>query len=200
MVILAATVLRIADRSPALGYALVALLVATNVLHAFPYAVPIVRSFKWASLAPRRYLAETDDLIAAAGRLHFDLANYAYELTHDYDGPDEGVVLHLQAHAAPGDIVMTNYGELPVAFYTGLHIAGGLGTYRLGEVTRPEWVINRRDGPYADELALIIAEGNYEAISIPYPDILWGNRPVPEYHKFATVRGVPDVIIHRRVD
>jgi hypothetical protein len=70
----------------------------------------------------------------------------------------------------------------------------------LDEVTHPEWIINRRDGPYSDELARIIAEGNYTANAIPYPDILWGNRPVPEYHKFATVRDVPDVIIHRRVE
>lgn len=200
MVIVAATVLRIADRSRVLGYAVLTLLVATNVLHVFPYTLPLARSFKWASLAPRQYLAETDELIATAGRLQFNLANYAYELTHDYDGPDEGIVLYLQAHAAPGDIVLTNYGELPVAFYTGLHIAGGLGTFRLEELTRPEWIINRRDGPYSDELARIIDEGNYTASAIPYPDILWGNRPVPEYHKFATVRGVPDVIIHRRAD
>lgn len=199
-VIGALTVLCIVDRWRVLGYALLALLVATNILHVVPYALPLARSFKWASLAPRRYLQETDELVAAAGRLRFDLADYAYELTHDYDGPDEGIALYLQEHAAPGDIVLTNYGELPIAFYTGLHIAGGLGTYRLEEVTSPEWIINRRDGPYSDELARIITQGNYTAIAIPYPDILWGNRPVPEYHKFATVRGVPDVIIHRRVD
>jgi 4-amino-4-deoxy-L-arabinose transferase-like glycosyltransferase len=200
MVIVAATILCVTDRWRALGYVLLTLLVATNILHVFPYALPLARSFKWASLAPRPYLAETDALIATAGRLHFYLADYAYELTHDYDGPDEGIVLYLQAHAAPEDIVLTNYGELPIAFYTGLHIAGGLGTYRLEELTSPEWIINRRDGPYSDELARIIAEGNYTASAIPYPDILWGNRPVPEYHKFATVRDVPDVIIHRRVD
>ncbi len=200
VVIVAATILRIMDRSRVLGYAVAILLVTSNVLHMFPYALPLARSFKWASLAPRQYLIETDELIATAGRTHFDLANYAYELTHDYESPDEGTALYLQEHAAPGDIVLTNYGELPIAFYTGLHIAGGLGTFRLEEVTDPEWIINRRDGPYSDELARIIAEGNYVPNVIPYPDILWGNRPVPEYHKFATVRGVPDVIIHRRAD
>jgi 4-amino-4-deoxy-L-arabinose transferase-like glycosyltransferase len=200
MVIVAATILAIAERSRVLGYGLVILLVATNVLHAFPYALPLARSFKWASLAPRPYLAETDALISTAGEMHFYLADYAYELTHDYDGPDEGIVLYLQAHAGPDDVVLTNYSELPIAFYTELHIAGGLGAYRLEELTSPEWIINRRDGPYSDELARIIAEGDYAATTIPYPDILWGNRPVPEYHKFATVRGVPDVIIHRRVD
>ena len=199
-VILALTILRIADRSRVLGYALLVLLVATNVLHVFPYALPLARSFKWASLAPRRYLAETDELIATAGRLRSSLVDYAYELTHDYDGPDEGIVLYLREHAAPGDVVLTNYGELPVAFYTGLHIAGGLGTFRLEEVTSPEWIINRPDGPYSDELARIISEGHYTAITISYPEILWGNRPVPEYHKFATVHDVPDVVIHRRAD
>lgn len=198
-VVLALAVLRIWDRSRVLGLVVLFVLVTTNVLHLFPYALPAVQSFKWASLAPRRYLAETDELIALAGRVRLDLAHYAYELTHDYDGPDEGIVLFLQANAAPDDTVLTNYGELPIAFYTGLCTAGGLSAYRVGEIQRPEWVINRRDGPYASVLAQIISQGPYEGTEIPYADILWGNRPVPEYHKYATVQGVPKVIIHRRV-
>jgi len=198
--LLALTVLKVVDRSRPLGYVLIIILLTTNILHIFPYALPVVREFKWASLAPRKYLAETDELIATAGRLRCDLANYVYELTHDYDGPDEGIVLFLRKYAKPGDVVLANYGELPVAFYTGLDIAGGLSGYRLESVSQPKWVINRRDGPYRDELASIIAHGKYEPIEIPYPDILWGNRPVPEYHKFATVRDVPNVIIYRRID
>ncbi len=198
--LLALAVLRVVDRSRPLGYMLIGVLVMTNVLHAFPYALPLARRFKWASLAPRSYLAETDALIVTAGQLRPDLFNYAYELTHDYDGPDEGIVLFLRQHAAPGDMVLVNYGELPIAFYTGLDIAGGLSGYRLESVNQPQWVINRKDGPYRDEMERIIAHGKYEAIEIAYPDLLWGNRPVPEYHKFATVRDVPHVIIHRRVD
>jgi len=200
MTLLALVVLHILDRSRWVGYTLIVLLVATNALHLVPYVVPVVRAFQWASLAPRRYLAETDALIATAGRLRFDLANYIYELSHDYDGPDEGIVLYLAENAQSGDMVVTNYGELPIAFYTGLDIAGGLSGYRLEKVERPEWVIDRRDGPYRDELQRIIAAGSYEAIEIPYPDLLWGNRPVPEYHKYATVQGVPHVVIHRRLD
>ena len=200
MVFLALAVLKVVDRSRVLGYMLIGLLVATNVLHVFPYVLPLTREFKWASLAPRRYLAETDALIATAGRARFDLANYCYELVHDYDGPNEGIVLFLRENASPGDIVLANYGELPIAFYTGLDIAGGLSGYRLDRVGQPQWVVNRRDGPYRDEVAQIIAQGNYEAVEIPYPDLPWGNRPVPEYHKFATVHGVPNVVIHRRLD
>ena len=97
-------------------------------------------------------------------------------------------------------MVVANYGELPIAFYTGLDIAGGLSGYRLEKVEQPEWVINRAYGPYNDEVERIIAGGRYESIEIPYPDLPWGNRPVPEYHKFATVHGVPNVVIYRRVD
>nr|MBC7244116.1 glycosyltransferase family 39 protein [Chloroflexota bacterium] len=199
-VVLALTVLKILDRFRALGYGLIVLLVMTNVLHGFPYFLPLTREFKWASLAPRRYLAETDALIEQAGRLHFDLANYFYELTHDYDGPDEGIVLFLREHAKPGDMVLTSYGELPIVFYTGLDIAGGLSAYRIEQVKQPEWVIDRREGFYREVITQIIASGNYQAIEIPYPDILWGNRPVPEYHKFATVRDVPNVVIYQRLD
>jgi len=198
MVPLALTVCKVVDRYRLPGYALVVLLVATNTLHLFPYVVPLAQEFKWASLAPRKYLAETDALIAVAGRVRFDLADYVYELGHDYDGPNEGIVLFLQEYASPGDMVVANYGELPVAFYTGLDIAGGLSGFRLESVGQAEWVINRTHGPYCDEMARIVADGDYEAIELPYADLAWGNRPVPEYHKFATVRGVDQVVIHRR--
>ena len=197
---LALIVCKFVDRYRLPGYALVVLLVATNTLHLFPYAIPLAQEFRWASLAPRKYLAETDALIADAGRVRFDLADYVYELTHDYDGPNEGIVLFLQEYASPGDMVVANYGELPVAFYTGLDIAGGLSGFRLESVEQPEWVINRTHGPYCDEVARIFADGDYETIELPYADLAWGNRPVPEYHKFATVRGVDQVVIHRRRD
>jgi hypothetical protein len=195
VVCLAVSVLWIMDRCRPLGYGLVALLLATNVLHSVPYALPVVQSFKWASLGPRPYLADTDELISTAGRLRSDLADYAYELTHDYDSPDEGIALFLGVNARRGDLVLANYGELPIAFYTGLDIAGGLSAYRLESVGQPEWVIDRRDGPYRDEMGRVLASANYEAIDISYPDILWGNRPVPEYHKYATVRDAPHLVI-----
>ena len=200
MVLLAVTLLAVLDRSRWLGYALIVLLLATNVLHVFPYALSLAREFKWASLAPRQYLAETDALIATAARLRSDPVNYYTELTHDYDCPNEGIVLFLRQNAAAGDIVVANYGELPIAFYTGLDVAGGLSGYRLESIAQPEWIIDRRNGPYRDELDRMIAQGSYEAIEIPYPDLPWGNRPVPEYHKFTTVHDVPNVVIHRRMD
>lgn len=195
-VLLAYTVRRLAQNR-IIQMVLVALLVATNVLHLFPYFLPITRSFKWASLAPRAYLAETDALVAAAGQPRSDLLRYAYELTHDYDGPDEGIVLLLKEQARPGDLVVANYGELPILFYTGLDVAGGLAAFRIGELDRPEWVIKRIDGPYLQEMDKLLTAARYEPITIPYADILWGNRPVPEYHKYATVHGPPYVVVNR---
>lgn len=200
MVLLALTLCRVLECRRSWAYAILLLLIGTNVLHLFPWALPLARQFKWASLAPRPYLVETDALIEKAGQLRFDAASYAYELTHDYDDPNEGIALFLRQHAAAGDVVLANYGELPIAFYTGLDIAGGLSGYRLEQVGQPEWVINRRDGPYRDEVERVLAAGNYEVITIPYPDLSWGNRPVPEYHKFRTVTGVPSVTIYRRMD
>ena len=198
MVLLAWTVWQMVRRWRLLGYALLVVLITTNLLHVFPYVLPITRQFKWAALAARPYLAETDALLVAAGQIRTDLKDYGYELVHDYDGPNEGIVLFLRQQADADDLVVANYGELPIAFYTGLDIAGGLSGFRLEEASDAEWIINRRHGPYRDELARLVTEGSYEPIEIPYPDLPWGNRPVPEYHKFATVRDAPNVVIHRR--
>jgi hypothetical protein len=103
----------------------------------------------------------------------------------------------LQQEASSGDLVVANYGELPILFYTGLDVAGGLAAFRIGELDKPEWVIKRRDGPYLQEMDKLLASAAHQAITIPYADILWGNRPVPEYHKYATVQGPPYVVVHR---
>jgi hypothetical protein len=86
--LLALTVAKVLDRGRALGLALLVVLVTSNLLHLFPYVLPVARQFRWASLAPRPYLAETDALISMAGQLRSDLFDYAYELTHDYDDPN----------------------------------------------------------------------------------------------------------------
>ena len=51
---------------------------------------------------------------------------YLYEITHDYDGPIEGIVNYLSENADKDDIVAITYGDMPLKFYTQLRIVGGL--------------------------------------------------------------------------
>jgi 4-amino-4-deoxy-L-arabinose transferase-like glycosyltransferase len=103
-------------------------------------------------------------LWVATGPLH----RFAYEITHDFDGPIEGIVKFLDENAREGDTVAITYGDLPVKFYTDLRVLGGL----TGED---------------------ITAG-YE---IDYPDTAFENREDPSLHRYRTERPTyPRVVIY----
>jgi 4-amino-4-deoxy-L-arabinose transferase-like glycosyltransferase len=53
------------------------------------------------------------------------LKDYFYEITHDYDGPEEGIVRYLNEYGSPGDIVAITYGDMPLKFYSDMRVVGG---------------------------------------------------------------------------
>lgn len=123
---------------------------------------------------------------------------YIDEITHDYDGPVEGIVKHLKAHAKSTDTVKINYGDLPVMFYTDLKVDN---RSFIENASFPEWIVYRKDwvGPVffkTDYGRKILAR--YEKIVLDYPDIRWHNRPDPNEHKFRTVTAAPRVVIYKR--
>lgn len=131
-------------------------------------------------------------------KIRFPLFEYLYEITHDYDGPNEGIVKFLRKNANPQDIVKVPYGSAPTIFYTNLYVDS---RPFFENETYPEWIVFRKDwidgqglkSRYFQEIAR-----RYEKIVINYPDIMWGNRPEPGYHKFKTVADAPKVVIYRR--
>ena len=86
-------------------------------------------------------------LLAAAAVVAFawqgSLWDFAGELTHDYDGPVEGIVRFLREHAREGDVVAMVHGDLPVKFYTGLRVVGGLTGEDLSDVERARFIALR---------------------------------------------------------
>jgi hypothetical protein len=93
---------------------------------------------------------------------------------------------------------LVNYEDLPLQFYTNLRVLGGFPARGLTPDLRPDWVIDRKYGPYRDLLADILAAGSYERITIPYPDIRWENREEARQHHYLTVQNEDDVVLYRR--
>ncbi len=133
------------------------------------------------------------------GRFEMFLPKYIYEITHDYDGPIEGIVTFLNKNASPGDVVKITYGDMPVIFYTGLEVDN---TRIFDEEHLPEWIVFRRwwDGKqllwdaYFQEV-----NRTYNKHVLDYPDIPWENRPGDlGYHRFSTDREAPNIIIFER--
>jgi len=199
LAMLAIVIVLVMERWPVGGYGLLALLLVCNGLHMVPYGLPGVRDLEWNALwSESGAFQALDEVWNKAGRFRSSLWMYAQELTHSYDGPNEGLTGYLSAHAKPGQTLLVNYEDLPLVFYTDLHVLGGLSGHGLSDGTQPDWVVDRQHGPYRDQLAAVVEAGSYERIEIPYPDIRWENRPEPGGHQYLTVQGEENVVLYRR--
>ncbi len=196
---LAIAVVLVLERWPLVGCAMLVVLVLGNGLHVLPYGLPGVSTLNPASLWPGSPAFQAlGDVWSRAGHIRSDVLMYAQELTHEYRGPNEGLVAYLAQHAQPGQSLLVNYEDLPLMFYTPLRVSGGLGAHGLESDAQPDWVVDRKYGPYREQLESIVARGSYERIELPYPDIRWENRPEPGSHNFLSAQGADPVVIYRR--
>lgn len=140
----------------------------------------------------------------AAWVLGGPLDDFVYELTHDYDGPEEGIVEFLREHAEPGDKVAIVNGDLPIKFYTGLRVIGGLTGEDLDEARDADWIILRAATPapqarkVRDALLRILEDGDYARHVLDYPDTIWENREDLRLHRFRTDLHAPRVELWER--
>jgi 4-amino-4-deoxy-L-arabinose transferase-like glycosyltransferase len=159
------------------------------------------------SVAKRRKVAGMIAAIAmlAAQGYMWHMPDYLYEITHRYVGPVDGIVRYLKEHAKKSDVVAITYEDLPIKFYTGLRVVGGLTGEDLNAAKNAEWVIVRKHSICKEgrevsaflvhKLPLMTA---YRPIIIQYPDIPYHNREEPGEHRFRTAKDYP-VIIFRKV-
>ncbi len=133
------------------------------------------------------------------------LREHIFELTHEFEGPIEGIVRFLDENAGPDDVVAISYGDLPLKFYTDLRIIGGLTGEDLRPAQTADWIIIRRhtntgeDRRVKQKLREIVAKGDYRLRRIAAPDTQFENRETPRLHRFRTApAGVPRVLIYER--
>ena len=124
--------------------------------------------------------------------------SYLYEITHDYDGPIEGVVKYLKVNAKPGDTIKTGiFNRNHLFFYTDLNIDSD-----FSKEDYPEWIFVRSywtsDAFYETAYFKKIKE-KYEKIDLNYPDIRWENRPGDmSFHYFKTAPLRKKITLYRR--
>jgi len=134
------------------------------------------------------------------------LNDYFYEITHDYDGPEEGIVKYLNEHGSPDDTVAITYGDMAVKFYTKMRVIGGLTGEDFEPALNARWVIFRKS-PMGEsgrlEVYMLwnkIDLDTYKKIEINYPDIPWENREDIDEHLFKTCTDEDKVVIHEKVN
>lgn len=127
--------------------------------------------------------------------------DYLDEITHDYDGPIEGIVKYLNENGSEDNIVAITCGDLPVKFYTNMRVVGGLTGEDLSPARHADWVILRKHLPargVADYIVQNVPLDKYRKIIIDYPDVMWENMPSPRHHYFRTVKDEDRVVIYQR--
>jgi len=144
-------------------------------------------------------------IVAAILIISSPIKDFIYEITHDYDGPIEGIVKYINANGNKDDIVAITYGDMPLKFYTNMRIIGGLTGEDYTRVKEARWVIMRkyaicdRDLKVRDYFLESLSPEDYEAIVIDYPDTLFENREVLCWHNFRTVTDEDRVVIYRKI-
>ena len=126
------------------------------------------------------------------------LAAFAYELTHHYTGPMEGIVDYLQVHGRSEDVAKIPYDDRTLMFYTNVQVER---PSRFLHESYPEWVIIRRGWIPQDFFASHYfdrIQEQYERIELDAPDVYWQNREDPGSHHFRTVQDAPRVVIYRK--
>ena len=135
-----------------------------------------------------------------------DLKSYGQQMTTDYYGPMEGITQFLNKFGEPKDTVAITYGDLPVKFYTDLHVFGALSNKDYRKALNAKWIVLRKhsimeeDAQMKKFLVNNLDMSQYQQATIDYPDIPFQNREVLDKHHFKPVRNAPKVRILKRVD
>jgi hypothetical protein len=173
--ILAAVVLYwIMSLSVRVGVLILVVLLATDVVHRLPLGYLHAPATAYA------------DKSASLGTVNFPLYGYLYEISHHVDDPEWVVAQYLLQHAAPHDVVLASYGDLPLQFYTGLRVVGGLQGQPLP--VEPDWIFLHYFFVSEDDEAVVrffteqIDHRRYQLVPLHGNDCKFGNNPDPTYH------------------
>jgi hypothetical protein len=134
------------------------------------------------------------------------MIDFIYEITHDYDGPIEGIVKYLNENGSKEDVVAITYGDMPLKFYTQMRIVGGLTGEDLSQAMHAKWVILRKhiicekDANVRRYLVQNLPLQSYERVIIDYPDIPFENRESLPEHLYRTDTSKKKVVILKRAD
>ena len=93
------------------------------------------------------------------------------------------------------ELVLTNYGQLPILFHTPLRAVGFGQNLRVRE--RPDWIIPR---PGQGRRLLLQRARGYRPMPLGARDALWGERPDPGWQRIREQLAAPELVVYRRPD
>ncbi|MCK6446272.1 MAG: hypothetical protein L6Q99_07765 [Planctomycetes bacterium] len=175
---------------------------ARPLVVAVPLVLLVALSPVFSAPLSRALSPEFDELCAPGRMVRAELAVLGAELTRTAPDPNRAVVEFLRPKLAPGDEVLANYEDLPLAHYLGVPIRGGIAGFRVEDPRPARFVVLRRSVSWvhwrAYERALQL--GRYRQLPLDAPDLPWGNNPDPPAHWSRFPTRVAPLTVLERVD
>ncbi len=137
--------------------------------------------------------------------LNWPMTDFFYEITHDYNGPIEGIVQYLNLYGHDTDTALVVGEDLPLKLYTRMHIVGGANGEDLSPAINADWLVFRQYiiTPQSNRVAEFVRDNiprnRYKLIRLPFPDIKFENREGPKEHLFRTSSDETMVAIYQRL-
>jgi 4-amino-4-deoxy-L-arabinose transferase-like glycosyltransferase len=135
------------------------------------------------------------------------VADYLYELTHNFRGPMEGLVEYLAPRIQPErDLIAITYGDMPLKWYLNVRVIGGLTGEKLEESKNARWVILRKykitdkDQRVFEYLIKNVPWNLYQKVALNAPDTQYENRESPQLHLYRTAGNEDPVVIFERIE
>jgi hypothetical protein len=137
--------------------------------------------------------------------LRSDVAGLLWELSHDFVCPNRIRLAAVNELARPGEVVLTNYGDLPLMFHRpDLVIRGGVGggNQPVEQQRIPDLVLIQERFPFAfgEYLSNLVKVAEYSQVRLEIPDLIWGNIPEPRAHNFAAPPSTAGLRVYLRKD
>lgn len=192
VIILSWVICKVVEYRKWAGVAMLLLVGLTN----WPYMIP----FDLSTIT--RCPKQNDPYMLTSANIPLRL--YLTELFDGYPDVNQGLINFFLTHAKPGDVILTNYDDLPIQFYTKCTVVGGLERPSISLKKLPDWVVKLKHYSYVGVTDSFIKtklqlHKDYEAIKLPYPDNRFGNRPNPYYHHFiAPQKPYEHLIIYKK--
>jgi len=130
------------------------------------------------------------------------------ELACGYPDVNAALIDFFNKNARPGEVILAEYGDMVLQYYTPFRIIGGLQG-PIDPSIKPDWVSVRRevrvnrdrvlfDSKAATMLRLDL-DNDYEPVVLDAADEAFGNREDPQYHYFIPLaEPVPKLVIYRK--
>ncbi len=140
--------------------------------------------------------------------LNVPLALHLTEILCGYPDVNAHIVEFFKTHVRPGETILAEYGDLPLQFYTGARVIGGLQG-PVAETEKPDWILTRRvvrvnrDRTLFGARAFVLTldlDQDYDRIDLPWPDETFGARAAPDEHAYipAGPPALPLTVYHRK--